>query len=264
MILRTTIISNVKVPRLAGIDKWTLKIYYQVFQCIWEGFFFCFLLPLWAFISWKKRPHVITDWFYSRPRWYKAQWWWSLSTQACVCISAPCFPLFFTGWPLIRCHAELFYMTSHNLISSHRGLPGTFGQPRWWEIFHLSLLRPRSDNNSGESDPPAEKSINKEHNTYYFWVKVLFADLFLQPRSTLAFHIPQLRYIALMWRYGLQSQSIPCDCPLWWAQNPSSDNGIHLRLYIACICYLWPSSNKSNPVSLMWTTDHCKLVKESG
>lgn len=132
------------------------------------------------------------------------------------------------------------------------------------KIFHLSLLKPLSDNNFGESDLPAEKSINKGQNTYCFWGKVLFADLFLQPLSILAFYILHLRYIALMRRYGLQSQSIPCDCPLWWAQNPSSNNGIHLRLYIACICYLWPSSNKSNLVSLMWTTDHCKLVKESG
>ena len=33
------------------------------------------------------------------------------------------------GCPLIRCHTELFYMTSHNLISSLGGLPGTFGRP---------------------------------------------------------------------------------------------------------------------------------------
>lgn len=34
------------------------------------------------------------------------------------------------------------------------------------KIFHLSLLKPLSDNNPGESDPPAEKSIYKERNTY--------------------------------------------------------------------------------------------------
>ena len=51
---------------------------------------------------------------------------------------------------------------------------------------------------------------------------------------------------------------------LWWAQNPSSDNGIHLRRYIACICYLWPTSNKSNLVLWMWTSGHWELVKESG
>lgn len=37
------------------------------------------------------------------------------------------------GGLLICGHAELFYMTSHNLISSLRGLPGTFGQPSGWD-----------------------------------------------------------------------------------------------------------------------------------
>lgn len=37
------------------------------------------------------------------------------------------------GCPLICCHTELFYMTSHNPISSLGGLPGTFGRPCWWD-----------------------------------------------------------------------------------------------------------------------------------
>lgn len=132
------------------------------------------------------------------------------------------------------------------------------------KIFHLSLPKPLSDNNSGTPDCPAEKSINKRAEHTYIWVAVLIVDLYLQLCSFLAFYFIQLRYIALMWLYRLESQFIPCDCLSWWAQNPSSDNGIHLHLYIACICYLLPSSNKSNLVSLIWTTDHCKLVKESG
>lgn len=236
-------------------------------------FTFCFFE---AFTSWTRRPQepssvsVIRDWFCTRPRRSKLRgdgvypprsvfashllvsfrFTRESIRRGCLWFAVT---LSCSTWPLIT--------PPHPAEDSQEPLANPADEMK---IFHLSLLKPLSNNNSGESDPPAEKSINEKTEHIYFWVKVLFVDLYLQPCSILIFYIFQVRYIALMWRHCLESQFIPCDCPSWWAQNPSSDNGIHLRLYIACICYLSPSSNKSNLVSLMWTTDHCKLVKESG
>lgn len=52
------------------------------------------------------------------------------SRSLCLCLLISfCFTwLRPEGWPLICCHTELFYMTSHNLISCLWGLLGTLGQ----------------------------------------------------------------------------------------------------------------------------------------
>lgn len=132
----------------------------------------------WVFTSWTRRPlelssaGVITDWFCARAHWSKLGGdgvyplrsmfashllvsfrfsrksirrggLWFAVTPSC------------STWPLIT--------PPHPSQDSQEPLANPGDEMK---TFHLSLPKPLTDNNSGESDPPAEKSINKEQITY--------------------------------------------------------------------------------------------------
>lgn len=145
-----------------------------------------FIFFNWYFTSWTRRlqelssARVITDWFCARPHWSKLRGGGVYLPRSMF--ASHLLVSFRFSRESIRRGSLWFAVTlscstwppispPHPSEETQEPLANPADEMK---IFHLSLPKPLSDNNSGESDPPAEKSINKEQNTYisewrFFW-----------------------------------------------------------------------------------------------
>lgn len=118
------------------------------------------------------------------------------------------------GWPLICCHTELFYMTSHNLISSLWGLQRTFGRPCRWDEdistsakWNLWVIMVFAWSQWSEFDLPNSLMIKFKIKCRDKWRKLMnvreksevcLPSCFVQPLTGFSSKLFHLRYIGLM------------------------------------------------------------------